>query len=1539
MSDGQVQIKVTMDSSSVQQGAQKVNSSLSSIEKQTSSGLGFGVLAGVGQTAFNMVANAVMGALNAIIDLVTAAAQFESQMSKVEAISGATSTAMDALEHKAREMGATTVFSAKEAGQAMEYMAMAGWKATDMLNGIEGVMNLAAASGEDLAKVSDILTDAITAFGDEAKDAERYADVMASTSSNANTNVALLGETFKYVGATAGSLGYKIEDIALATGLMANAGIKGSMAGTALRSTISRMASPTKQVKDAMEKLGISLTDSEGNMLSFRDVMLQMRSGFSNLSEVEQASTAKMLGGAYAMSGLLAVVNATEEDFNKLADAIDNSAGSSADMANTMTDNLEGSLKKFGSQAAEFGITLYEQIKGPLKEIIEFGTSALEFLTNLVADHRSEVIKYCEDLNESTRQAKKLLDSTKSWESDVAQGVGELESYRDVLLAVADAEKADEYQKYQMNEIVAKLGGSIPELTEAWDEQNGVLRMSKDRINDLINSQEDYLRLTTMQNAKKTVYEAMYTAQLNVAKAQGVLKSKFNEASKLVTNELAKMGDYSGGTIKNLDELQAVMNKLRDTGNNELSDSLVLIYRDAKAAQDAVDEAIPVYESSKEAVEELELGIAEEEAQQRKATNVTKEDTEAKQENKTATKEQIDASARLEEAQAKLSESYQNAKQKIVDALNTVEETAKKTFSVNLLDTWSKETQKSAWEMLDALTKQKADMEQYTQNMETIFQRVQGISGGLDFFQALQDLGPQGARIASDLASGAVDIGQAVQKYVDATNVSEQLQQNFIKNSVAVMEGTGLLSSSFEDWEGLTSLVDTVIESGAEVSEAVQVILQDAVEVAKGVGAEIPEGLKEAILNADGNYEEAFAKIADELTTASSAKMDAMLEFVEGLGIEVPQHIKTGIEAGGQEAINAYNELIAMFGASETTTRAKEEGKKPGKEAAKATAEAVKGEKGETAEAGKEIIDTFTGQVKSGIPNATSAGAEIGRAGAGGAISTTALWADAGLNVARGFAGGIRAGKNEAINAAVEISKASYTAAHNYNEIGSPSKLYRREIGYMIGKGFALGLTDALSLVKSASNILSDTAFDDAYSATKSIEKAFAKMKETMQNGAEKGNFADSYKKAMETASSSIKNAVNGAKDSMKKASDKYFTALADANASKIEALEKQQKALREKRGDGNYKETEEEKEITKEIEALKTRKSKIDKLKSEFASSVVSAYGSALENRADSIQKFLENRLDKITSSYQSKMDSVKSKISTMQSGLLSVGDTFNGTMTGRTLIDNVKQQISSMRDYENQLKELQSRGISKTLLKEIETMDVSQASEYMSALLTMSDAELEKYNKLFVKRAKEAKRIASEHYSDEVEAIKTGYIDEITYLFERVETAISKMGAQMMKGFINGMKETDYSREIRKMAKNIIKSMAEELQIHSPSKSAWNLGMLFSLGFTKAIEAGTKQVERAMEQYADAGTESMKKELLSSINPPEIERIRAINGVGSSGTIANAQNNGIAEAEYNITLITTLDGREIARGTAVYTQSELSRLQTIQARKEGYI
>lgn len=333
-----------------------------------------------------------------IVGLGTAAVKttsdFESAMSKVSAISGATGSDLDALNQKAQEMGAKTKFSATESAEAFTYMAMAGWKTEDMLQGIDGIMALAAADGLDLATTSDIVTDALTAFGLSADDSGHFADVLAAAASNANTNVSLLGESFKYAAPVAGALGYSAEDTAIALGLMANAGIKGSQGGTALRSSLSRLIKPTDDAAALMEQYGLSMTNADGSMKSLGEVMEMLRTKMGGLSEAEQAQAAATLFGQEAMSGMLAVINASDSDYEKLTSAIYGADGAAQQMADTMLDNLSGQLTLFKSALEGLAIQFGEILMPYIKQFVQWLQNLVQKLQEMTPEQKEQIVKW-----------------------------------------------------------------------------------------------------------------------------------------------------------------------------------------------------------------------------------------------------------------------------------------------------------------------------------------------------------------------------------------------------------------------------------------------------------------------------------------------------------------------------------------------------------------------------------------------------------------------------------------------------------------------------------------------------------------------------------------------------------------------------------------------------------------------------------------------------------------------------------------------------------------------------------------------------------------------------------------------------------------------------------------------------------------------------------------------------------------------------------------------------------------------------------------
>ena len=374
MADGSIVIETDLDNSGVKSGLSKLK----------------------GTVAKGVAALGIGTMFKKAMDV---GSSFESAMSEVKAISGASGKDFEKLTETAKEMGASTKFSATESAEALKYMSMAGWDTKQMVSGLAGVMDLAAASGESLGTVSDIVTDAMTAFGLEAKESTHFADVLAKASSSSNTNVGMMGETFKYVAPIAGAMKYSVEDTAAAIGLMANAGIKGGEAGTALRSVLTRLVKPPKEAAEALDNLGISAKNSDGTMKPLREVLGDLREKFAGLDDSQKAQYAASIAGQEGMSGLLAIVNASEGDFQKLTNAIDNSKDAAKKQADTMNNNLKGAMCELGSAAEAVGIEIYDGFKKPLKKTVKEGAKQIRGLATAIKENGIESIVPDEVMN------------------------------------------------------------------------------------------------------------------------------------------------------------------------------------------------------------------------------------------------------------------------------------------------------------------------------------------------------------------------------------------------------------------------------------------------------------------------------------------------------------------------------------------------------------------------------------------------------------------------------------------------------------------------------------------------------------------------------------------------------------------------------------------------------------------------------------------------------------------------------------------------------------------------------------------------------------------------------------------------------------------------------------------------------------------------------------------------------------------------------------------------------------------------------------
>jgi TP901 family phage tail tape measure protein len=925
--------------------------------------------------------DAIEAALKALVNglkqvaeyAIDAGSSFEAGMDKVAAISGATGEDLERITAKAKEMGATTMFSATESAEALQYMAMAGWKADQMIAGLPAIMNLAAASGEDLATVSDIVTDDLTAFGLAAEDAGHFADVLAAASSNANTNVSLMGETFKYAGAVAGAMGYDVEDLAVATGLMANAGIKASNAGTALRSVITRMAKPTKESYQAMQDLGISLTDNEGQMYSFMEIMEKMRDSFSDLTEAEKAEEAAMLAGKTGMSGLLAVVNASESDFNKLCEAIENCDGAAEEMAATMQDNLKGKVTILQSALEGLGISVYDVFSDDLKGGVEAATEAVDRLhdsvengdigvsLNKMSDALGEMITSAVELGEDVLPV--LIDAF-TWIIDhgglVAGAIGGILAFKttmDVATAAVSAFNAvmaaNPYVLIAAG-IAALTGALIGLSSEIESDEERVKRLNDTAAEsvkkyDQINEKLDE-NIQNRENARKSI-ESEEAASKKLVSELSELQSK----TSLTTEEQARQS----AIIEQLNQQYPDLNLAIDeqTGKLNLSTDAILenidaLLQQAKAAaaqEDMANIAKDLYEAEKEladiekertdnlnesadasrqAYREMEeYGRVTDETQERVALasevqeNLNEKYNETQEKITSLTGEYETAAEYVAASTEQMAESTEGATDRMDTAFEELEEEAreeldkiKETVSgfSGMFDEMSTEASKSMGEISQNLANNAQSMSDYADNIH----KAMNI--------AAESTDSSTKAIVDYLIGMGVDGAAELAQFVQAAEENSAEYQQVIENFGDFQIAQNTAEQALEDWRlGMNTGYEGIISDAegfhTDLNDEQEGFHDEQIDNAEQfkddyteMATETQQSHAEATLDEKGTVEDAYGEVAQAAIDKSTSTLGitgGRSSVFYDMGITIDDSLAAGIEAGTSSVENAVSSM------------------------------------------------------------------------------------------------------------------------------------------------------------------------------------------------------------------------------------------------------------------------------------------------------------------------------------------------------------------------------------------------------------------------------------------------------------------------------------------------------------------------------------------------------------------------------------------------------------------------------------------------------
>lgn len=873
---------------------------------------------------------------------------FEAGMSEVQAISGASGKDLEKLSAKAKQMGATTKFSATESATALKYMAMAGWKTNQMVSGLSGVMNLAAASGEDLGTVSDIVTDSMTAFGLKAKDSGHFADVLAKASSSSNTNVAMMGETFKYVAPLAGSMKYSIEDTATAIGLMANAGIKGSQAGTSLRSIITRLVKPPKDAATALNALGISTTKADGSMKPLRETMAELREKFSGLTESQKASYASSIAGQEAMSGLLAIVNASDSDFNKLQKAIDNSSGAAKKQADVMNNNLQGALYDLGSVAESVGIGIYEDIKTPLTKAVGVGTAQLRVLSNKLKKGGIKEIVPKEAINTVENLGKVAMVAGKGGVKVLATSTKLLGDNMGVVIPLATSFMG----AWAGVKVFNTASKGVTALTTAF---SALKTMEQANAITLVAQQGGLTALQTvvgiftgkisLATAATGAFNAACTALggpvgLGVvavgALAAGVAayaltqKKAVTEADRYYSSctKLKKKQEEMAASIKSLHkENQKNVDSTRANGvqADQLYQRLTKLMNVEHKSAGTKAQIVSVVKQLNELLPGLNLEYDKEADKLNKSTSAIKK-------NIAALKEQAMAKAYqkgMESAASKVAKAdieNENAIKKKTEATNkynaAVEKMNQVTAKVNQgkITTSSDEYKKASNDLTkyyDAMMTANKAVEQSGKNLNaaqkeltTYTDKYTAQTNYTEYLKSLDDLAKQAKIKASDIPKS---VGEGIKQGVYANPTSGKELKSLIKlddlvnsDQLAKMQEQGMKIPQYLA-QGISDGSVSFKTAATQLGNAIN--WEDLIQQVKDKGKEVPDSIAQGI--SSGQYAVPTSiKAVKNLITFEDLKAKAL----QG-GIEVPDYLANGITSGSmkpEEAVKALSNLVSF---------------------------------------------------------------------------------------------------------------------------------------------------------------------------------------------------------------------------------------------------------------------------------------------------------------------------------------------------------------------------------------------------------------------------------------------------------------------------------------------------------------------------------------------------------------------------------------------------------------------------------------------------
>ena len=971
--------------------------------------------------------------------VVQVGSNFEASMSEVQAISGATSAELEKMSAKAKQLGSSSKFSATEASQAFKYMALAGWDTSKSISAIDGVLQLAAASGMDLAKASDMVTDYLSAFGMEADQATYMADMLAYAQAHSNTTAEQLGEAYKNCAANMNASGQDIETTTSLLEALANQGSKSSEAGTKVAAIMRDVTAKMDEGKIAIGDTTVAVMDANGNFRDMTDIIKDVDDATKDMGDAEKAAALASTFTSDSISGLNMILN---EGIDKVAgyeEELRNSSGAASDMADTMQNNLQGKITAAGSALEGLGIAAYDYISGPAGTVVDMAAGMFKGLTDLISPAKSEMEQYIDDINialdtvdASLKTAEKIMDGA-------TVDTNKLEAYKKILLDLNRVENKNEYQKYQLKHIVDELSDTIPELVAAYDEERGSINLTTQEIEKLIETQKKQVMLQAAQEAENEVYTELANAELAALMAQDGLteaQKRWNERvdealgpNHQLVETLQDYYDITGNTDDELEDLALSMESLS---------------AEVDRAQEVKDKATETAEKYEKAVDEMTESLLGETDAQKEEKDAVEDGTDAKKDAITVNEEllasEIEYAGQTYKTTGEIAEKFQT----LQEAYKSAYESAQGSImgQLSLYSEWSAGAEITAAKALENFASCVNGMTNYAANLDALTQGVTDVSTNLvvtldaGFVRYLRDLGPQSASLVAAIAQ---EINAGNVQYIEDLNANWRQYYNV---------STIIADENAEAETGYNQFAENLISTTQQTA-------QDATQAtADGIDSKRPQ-VDESLQSIAYDFMDKLT-IPDETTKIGS---DNVAGYI------------TGAEAQKENAENTAVDI------------------------SKATDDGLGS--ADTAKTAGDLLASLLGVLVAGTALAWADGFAVSHAmnlglGSADTAKTATKLSDkyiqkirdyrgqsesAGRYLAEGWAAGINAGQGSVVAAATSSARAALAAFRATAQIHSPSAAAKADALY-VPEGWAGGIEEGKEQVEEAAADTADATLD-----------------------------------------------------------------------------------------------------------------------------------------------------------------------------------------------------------------------------------------------------------------------------------------------------------------------------------------------------------------------------------------------------------------------------------------------------------------------------